>query len=425
MNLNLYENDIYDDITDMLDELIEDDDIIYLMNLLILINPLIEAAKEVDINYLESLDFSNKSTFQIEDAIKLVTLFLKEKYPSKTQPFENLCREKNKIIFISKEEQLALNTYCIEFLQSLLAKYSIEDTKQIIKDNLQKSNIRPLSISLEYLLDIFEEFEQTYNQNSEESSKKDALIKLVTNPQIFHKLFQGPENIYQEDGTILILDTKDINTVTGLLHEFIHEDNIVNFINKDQTNQESNNEEEFNYTYDYAKYLTELPSITIEGEFLDWLLQNNYITEIDYNFKKAYRIKDTYEDIYSLISLKKLLEIRINQGFITKEEIIKNLECNPEDIFTIGDYEEINNFITYFIAFFIGTAYNELQAEEPETYDKKLMAFHQLLSFKNFEDLLKILNIDLTDEQSTQKLIDNFIKHNSNYLKTGRNPKRS
>ena len=59
--------------------------------------------------------------------------------------------------------------------------------------------------------------------------------------------------------------------------------------------------------------------------------------------------------------LKKLFDIRVNQGFVTEEQIVKNLKCPPEDIFFNGDYEEINNFVTYFIAFFIGNAYNELQ----------------------------------------------------------------
>ena len=54
---------------------------------------------------------------------------------------------------------------------------------------------------------------------------------------------------------------------------------------------------------------------------------------------------------------------------------------------TIVDYEEINNFVTYFIAFFIGNAYNELQEKNPQKYDQKIMQFHKLLSFKDFKEL--------------------------------------
>lgn len=416
MNFDLYKNNVYNDIADLLEELIEDDDIAYLMDLFSLIEPFIKVAKEIDIDYLMSLDFSNRSVFQIEDAVRLITLFLRERYPEKAISFENLCREKNKVFFISKDEQIAINNFCLEFLLSLLEKNSIESTKQIIKDNLHNSNIRALNISLEYILRIFEEFEKKYNHDLEESIKKKYLLSLATDQETFQTLFEGPQNIYKEDGTILILDTKDIKSVVGLLHEFIHEDNVVDIIKNSSPNHDLFNEEQINYEYDSAKYLTELPSITIEGEFLDWLLKNNYITDVDYNYRKVIRIDDAFKDIDCFISLKKLFDIIVNQGFVTEEQIVKNLKCPPEDIFFNGDYEEINNFVTYFIAFFIGNAYNELQEKNPQKYDQKIMQFHKLLSFKDFKELLKIIDIDLTDENCIQNLIDNFRSHTSNYL---------
>lgn len=92
MNFDLYKNNVYNDIADLLEELIEDDDIAYLMDLFSLIEPFIKVAKEIDIDYLMSLDFSNRSVFQIEDAVRLITLFLRERYPEKAISFENLCR---------------------------------------------------------------------------------------------------------------------------------------------------------------------------------------------------------------------------------------------------------------------------------------------------------------------------------------------
>lgn len=353
--------------------------------------------------------------FNTEDCFNLVYRFLKENYPNKAYLYANIIERDDNIIINNDENFYDMNNLIYERLNYYLKKYQNNKAIELLINEFKESNIS--KNNYEELLKIIIKI------NNEITTKNQPFPKLALKKRIYQMVkilnqtkYRSGVIKYNDTYRIEIANYNNIISALTVLHEYIHKDNfIIKIYDEKLTSSEAFN------------YFKELPSITLETEFINWLYQNNYINEFDYKYAHQYRLKTTYYNAITLKDIKIILDTYnkykgINDNIIKFQlSIYKNTNMYQDLLSQLNIIEnyfyettKISNTISYLIStIFTPTILKKI--EEDYNYRNNLLKVNDNLMDLTYYEVLKILNLDYRKKEILEEITNNFNEHINNY----------
>lgn len=379
--------------------------------LLIGMNPLVDTYLSFDMEKIQSEDITYFST---QDIFSIVYKFLKECYPKKAYLFANVIDRGDNIVLKEKRSTTELNKLIYKLLSCYLKKYDINTAIEMLEKELNDLEIS--KNSYKYILKKIKEDKYAI------VNRKNILFpKMKLKNNIWQRIVQislrDLVSVYFYDQRIIRLDnSNDIFTIITLLHEFIHMDNII--LIKDENGQILN---------DCYTILSELPSIAMEFEFIDWLRDKKIITDIDYKYVLNRRLVSSYNN--ALCS--KLVSIIIDLFIINKRVSISLINDYLKSIDNRKVKKELNDMVsmlTYYLeddsrliinmSYVISTILSPTilrRINQDRDYRNKLIQVNDNLNQFDFEEALKILDLDYRDQEILEEIKDNLINYYNEY----------
>lgn len=404
------------------------------------IEPLIDAFLKIEI---QPFIPNEKTYFTTEEAIELVYKFLKENYPDKAYLYGNVIDRDNNIMITTKEERKYINKLIYQRLIYYLRHYDLDTSVKLLQQELEKIT----NPNIQNALDIIIAIQQKINKEKPFSKfqlkhKANQALKLSASQEtisgVRFKYNKIETNDTTEDNSIIIEDysiieivnSNDIYTIITILHEYIHKDNII-VVKNDFSSTKKN----YSTT---SIYLGELPSIALEMQLIEWLYQNKYITNIDYKYVIYLRLNSSFNSALTLKAIKLVLDIFkknkvVNDKLIEKElekinnQTIRNKLLEKiyymDNIFynvisNIGN-SEINKITTYF-SYVLSTILSITilkRTKDNSEYRTNLIKVNDNLIFLDYPDALNILNLDYSNQDIMNEIINNLLEYYKNYNK--------
>lgn len=385
------------------------------LNILDNIEVLIDAFLSLD-NF--SFNLQEKTFFSIEKSFELVYKFLKEYYPDKAYLFANLIDGNKNIFITSKNEQKEMNKLLYQRLTYYLKRYDLDTSVNLLEKELANSGITKNSY-----------------KNILDTIKKHARVKNILNISLLKHNINGDikkldcinlgsyidyKNGY---GVMKIENTNDVITVFSILHEYMHKDSII-VVKDDISSTKMIHNTAFSY-------LNELPSITMEMQLIDWLYQNSYITDSDYEYAIYFRLSNSFDKAIELRSIKMVIDIyrknnMVNFNFINKElKKFKDKDIYSQlvDKMYFIDYlfddmlkneNKITNDISYLLSTILSITILKRTKENPK-YRTNFIEVNDNLVFLEYQEVLNILNLNYCNKEIKEELISNLLEYCQNY----------
>ena len=226
---------------------------------------------------------------KIGDSLDIVISFLKQYDIDMYYRFMGVLSNKQ-IQFVSHDDLVEETSYLLDYIYSIVRNTEftscdvLSEISDIIYDNLCDSVLYKYLTFLN--LDINEIVMNFAFVDDYESFKEDYISNIIKNGNI---------TSYATDKEIVICYGNTIKDTFDILHEFIHFDNLcpLNVIHYDEKRDFG----DYKANRPYNFFLSEIPSIMMEGELFDYLA-NNY--SYDLSFYLSYRIGHLVNEIKGL-----------------------------------------------------------------------------------------------------------------------------
>lgn len=187
----------------------------------------------------------------------------------------------------------------------------------------------------------------------------------------------------------------------SFIHEYIHNTNLHIFDDK-----VNNDNLMLIFIKNDASSLLELPSIAIEIEFLEWLFSNNYISDIDYRLYRDFRLSSTIDSIKKFKSISRTVS---NEHLINTKVYIESVRI-------------ANICFSYIVATALAPCINERLGNSSKYRDRLVLANDKLLD-SSFDEIIRILDLDYTDDKVYEEIKRSFFNYYKDYFRTSRKTK--
>ena len=338
---------------------------------------------------IKKLNDSNLTYIPINESFDLVYKFLKENYPDKAYLYANVISRDDKIKLVSNKERDRIDNLVYERFLYYLKDNDLDKSLELLQKELE--NVDAAKNYFDYSLRKITSLINYLKENYKWLPKfrfKNLAIKKISLPQ---KEYYSKYDL--KSGFIEIVDNHNVETIVDILHEYVHKDTFIFEI------EDSESDELTMSTSLY--YLSELPSITMELELVEWLYQNKYITNFDYK----YVIDDRLED--SVLCADTLLNYH-TYNKETREKI------------------KLKENIDYTLSTALAITILKRNKEDPK-YRTIFIEATDNIDKMGYDTFLEKLNLDYRKKEILEEIINNLLEYYHSYQKIdvkGNNPRR-
>ena len=386
------------------------------------IESFIDLVLNVDIEFT---DLKGKTYFSTDYSFKVVYDFLKEKYPDKAYLFSNYFRYSDHVYITNEKSNNDLNELIYKRLSYHLRRNDLDTAIVLLTKELDSSNINRQGYS-----SILDNINNKYSDLKKRNSYFSKLLLKIHLKMLIASLSNAnvKSGIYFENGNRVfkIENNNDAMTPIKILHEYMHIDSYIPVYNELGINED-------NYGTAYY-YLKEFPSIGMEMQLLEWLLDNNYITSEDYryviwdgldatifsavNLKAIKVIVDTYRKyrVINLITLRKELDkikdIKLRSAVNSMIDELNLIMENTENFNAI--LSKLYTSFSYVMSTILSVTLLK-RVKAGDGYRKLFLEVNDNLMKLSYEEALGKLNLLYTDVNVLEEITDNFVKFCEDY----------
>lgn len=207
------------------------------------------------------------------------------------------------------------NTIYLDYINQIipLCEKIINQSEISLINNNYSTNY-DLNESINMIINFLDNFDETIKEQFE------FLVTHVDESGKPILQFNAGKGNKVEDGKIYVDLENNLNDIFNIIHESFH------YMNYYQIKGVNDNGEEFNLGENYVRdFYGEAVSITAEKLFGNYLVQNNFISENDYNIRMNERLKSTKKDAQAIILESEYIKMK-QTGLEINDQNLQNVE---------------------------------------------------------------------------------------------------